>query len=60
MRKRFIFFLDLLDIGIIFFDVNKRIFMFNRGVENILEINFKVGFSLFECVWVYEFFEFFF
>ncbi|ADQ06970.1 integral membrane sensor signal transduction histidine kinase [Caldicellulosiruptor hydrothermalis 108] len=60
LRKRLTSLLDSLDIGIIFFDVNKRILMFNRGAENILETNLKVGFSLLECVRVYELFEFLF
>ncbi|ADQ40973.1 integral membrane sensor signal transduction histidine kinase [Caldicellulosiruptor acetigenus I77R1B] len=60
LRKRLTSLLDSLDIGIIFFDVNKRILMFNRGAENILETNLKVGFSLLECARVYELFEFLF
>lgn len=60
LRKRLTSLLDSLDIGIIFFDVNKRILTFNRGAENILETNLKVGFSLLECVRVYELFEFLF
>ncbi|ACM60584.1 two-component system phosphate regulon sensor histidine kinase PhoR [Caldicellulosiruptor bescii] len=60
LRKRLTSLLDSLDIGIIFFDMNKRILTFNRGAENILETNLKVGFSLLECVRVYELFEFLF
>jgi len=60
LRKRLTSLLDSIDIGIIFFDVNKRILMFNRGAENILETNLKIGFSLLECVRVYELFEFLF
>ncbi|ADQ46085.1 integral membrane sensor signal transduction histidine kinase [Caldicellulosiruptor kronotskyensis 2002] len=60
LRKRLTSLLDSLDIGIIFFDMNKRILTFNRGAENILETNLKVGLSLLECVRVYELFEFLF
>lgn len=58
LNQRLSTLLNSIELGIIFFDDNKRILMFNQKAEEIFATKLKKGMSLLECIRVYELFEF--